>query len=470
MVTGSGTLPDVLKTIRLNRLLLPLALAIALSAAACDTSGGAEVTTPPDGQVTTSSADPTTTEAPLTSIAPGAIPGSTSPSIAPEVAEAMRAEIGVLMLDAEESRGLPFLEIPTVTILDETDFAERVRSAMEEDLDREEVAGDQAVLELFGMLDGTTDLYQLLIDLYTEQVAGFYDPDVKELVVPVSVDGITPLQEITIVHELVHALTDQHFDFNDVYEQLIDEGTGDDAAGVLALVEGDATYQQFLYLESMDPSEAAQAVLESLTIDTSVLDSAPAWVRRDLTFPYEQGLVFNGFLVAGGGLKGVDEAYLKLPISSEQILNPEKYARFELPSELPPLTVELDGWQLFDEATFGEWGIRMLLLDSLRPGEVTQAAAGWGNDTYRAFLNGTDTAVAWVYDGETIEDAEDLTDGLIVHIRNTMNAGSPQESGGGLLFEGGSTYVFIDRVDEKIFFVASTDAAAGASLREQLGV
>lgn len=382
----------------------------------------------------------------------------------------MRAEIGVLMLDAEESRGLPFLEIPTVTILDETDFAERVRSAMEEDLDREEVAGDQAVLELFGMLDGTTDLYQLLIDLYTEQVAGFYDPDVKELVVPVSVDGITPLQEITIVHELVHALTDQHFDFNDVYEQLIDEGTGDDAAGVLALVEGDATYQQFLYLESMDPSEAAQAVLESLTIDTSVLDSAPAWIRRDLTFPYEQGLVFNGFLVAGGGLKGVDEAYLKLPISSEQILNPEKYARFEPPSELPPLTVELDGWQLFDEATFGEWGIRMLLLDSLRPGEVTQAAAGWGNDTYRAFLNGTDTAVAWVYDGETIEDAEDLTDGLIVHIRNTMNAGSPQESGGGLLFEGGSTYVFIDRVDEKIFFVASTDAAAGASLREQLGV
>jgi hypothetical protein len=30
--------------------------------------------------------------------------------------------------------------------------------------------------------------------------------------------------------------------------------------------------------------------------------------------------------------------------------------------------------------------------------------------------------------------------------------------------------VFIDRVDDKIFFVASTDPAAGASLREQLGV
>jgi hypothetical protein len=463
------TLPDVSKTLRLS-LLLPLAIVIALFAASCDSSGS-ETTTSDGDQIDTSSTEATTTtEAPLTSIAPDAIPGKTSPSIAPEVAAAMRAKIGVLMLDAEESRGLPFLEIPTVTILDEADFAMRVRSTMEEDLDPVELAGDQAVLELFGMLDGDTDLYQLLIDLYTEQVAGFYDPDVKELVIPVSVDGITPLQEITIIHELVHALTDQHFDFNDVYEDRIEEGTGDDAAGVLALVEGDATYQQFLYLESMDPVDAAKAVLESLSFDTSVLDSAPAWIRQDLTFPYEHGLVFNGFLVADGGLKGVDEAYLKLPISSEQILHPEKYARFELPSDLAPLTVELDGWELFDEVTFGEWGIRMLLLDSLRPGEVTQAAAGWGNDTYRAFLNGGDTAVAWVYDGETIEDAEDLTDGLITHIRNTMNAGSPRESGGGLLFEGGSTYVFIDRVDDKIFFVASTDAIAGASLREQLGV
>lgn len=470
LTTSRVTLSHVSRIPRLNRLLLLLAVVIAIAAVSCDSSGG-ETTTSIGEQIETSSTGATTTtEAPLTSIAPGAIPGSTSQSIAPDVAAAMRARIGVLMLDAEESRGLPFLEIPTVTILDEAEFQARVRSTMEEDLDPEELAGDQAVFELFGMLDGDTDLYQLLINLYTEQVAGFYDPDVRELVVPVSVDGITPLQEITIVHELVHALTDQHFDFNDVYEELIEEGSGDDVSGVLALVEGDATYQQFLYLESMDPADAAKAVLESLSFDTSVLDDAPAWIQQDLTFPYEHGLVFSGFLIGEGGLKGVDEAYLELPISSEQILHPEKYARSELPSEIPKLTVALGGWELFDEVTFGEWGIRMLLLESLRPGEVTQAAAGWGNDTYRAFIKGSDTAVAWVYDGETIQDAEELTDALIIHVRSAMNAGSTRESGGGLLFEGGSTYVFIDRVDEKIFFVASTDAAAGASLRQQLGV
>jgi hypothetical protein len=382
----------------------------------------------------------------------------------------MRADIGVIMLDVEESRSLPFLEIPIVTILDEADFTARVRAVTEEDIDQEETDGNQAILELLGMLDGSTDLYQLTVDLYTEQVAGFYDSDEKELVVPVSADEITVLQEITIAHELVHALTYQHFDIKDVQEDLVDNGTGDDVYGVLGLVEGDATYQQFLYLEAMDPADAAGAVFESLSYDTSVLDSAPSWVRQDLAFPYEHGLVFTGYVVNEGGLKAVDEVYLDIPVSSEQILHPEKYTRSEGPSELPLLTIDLEGWELFDEATFGEWGIQLLLMDSLIPGEATQAAAGWGNDRYSAFLRGEDAAIAWVYDGETVEDAEDLANGLITHIRTAMNAGEGVESGGGLLFDTGSTYVFIDRVDEKIYFIASTDAAAGESLRDQLSL
>ena len=450
--------------------MIAIIVALALTAAACDSSTDTQTSTVPSDETTSSTEATTTTEAPLTSIAPGSIPGETSASIPADVAAAMRTDIGVIMLDVEESRGLPFLEIPTVTILDETDFTTRVRSMMEEEVDPDEIAGQQAVFELLGMLDGSIDLYQLLIDLYTEQVAGFYDPDEGELVVPVSTDGITALQEITIAHELAHALTDQHFDFNDAYEDLVDNGTGDDAAGILGLVEGDATYQQFLYLEAMDPAFAAQAVLESLAIDSSIFDSVPTWIQQDLAFPYEHGLVFTGFLMNEGGLKGVDEAYMDLPVSTEQILHPEKYLRSEQPSDLAPLTVDLEGWELFDEATFGEWGIRLLLLDSLKPGELTQAAAGWGNDTYRAFLRGEDAAITWVYDGETVEDAEELVDGLIAHIRSSMNAGSPQESGGGLLFTGGSTYVFVDRIDEKIYFVASTDAAAGASLREQMGI
>jgi hypothetical protein len=382
----------------------------------------------------------------------------------------MRQEIGVLILDAEESRGLPFLSVPTITILDQAAFTERVNTDLKADLAEEDLAADEAMLKLLAMLEPGDDLESMVIELYTEQVAGFYDPETKELVVPVATDGITPLQSITIVHELIHALTDQHFDFNDEYERRIDEGNGDDASAALALIEGDATYQQFLFLESMSAEDAADAALEVQSFDSAVFDAMPAWLQRDLGFPYEKGLTFVGQIMSTAGLKGVDDAYKDLPISTEQILDPNKYLRNAQPEPMTPLSVDLPGWELAEEATFGEWGIQLLLTDAETPGAVTQAAAGWGNDTYRFFTRGNDSAIAWVYQGETETDAEDLANALIAHVTDVMGATNGQESAGGLLYDGGNPYVFIDRIDEKVVFIASTDLTAVESLREQLGV
>ncbi len=445
-------------------------LLVTLVGSACDASGEAPDATTVPGSSTTEADSTTTTSAPATSIPPDSIPGTNSASIPDSVAASMRAQIGVIILDVEESRALPFLEIPTVTILDQEEFTARVNSQLEEDLDDEEIATQDAMFTLLGMLDEDVDLRDLLVDLYTEQVAGFYDPEAREMVVPVSVDGITPLQEIVIAHELVHALTDQHFEFNAEYETRVEQGTGDDVSGILALVEGDATYQQFLYLESFDPAKAARAALEAFTIDTSVLDAAPAWIQKDLAFPYEQGLVFAGSLVEQGGLEAIDRAYQDPPISSEQILDPNKYLRNEQPSQLDPLNVQLDGWELADEKSMGEWGVRLLLTDTLRPGELAQVASGWGNDTYRFFTRDGDAAFVWSYAAESVADAEDLTNALITHVRDVMGATGAVESAGGLLFEGGSPVVFIDRIETGIFFIAATDAAAVTDARSQLGI
>lgn len=445
-------------------------LVVVLVGSACDASGEAPDSTTLPGSTTTETDATTTTSPPATSIPPDSIPGTNSASIPDSVAASMRSQIGVIILDVEESRALPFLEVPTVTILDQEEFTARVNSQLEEDLDGEELAMQDAMFTLLGMLDQDVDLRALLVDLYTEQVAGFYDPEAKEMVVPVSIDGITPLQEIVIAHELVHALTDQHFEFNAEYEARIEQGTGDDASGMLALVEGDATYQQFLYLESFDPAKAARAALEAFTIDTSVLDAAPAWIQKDLSFPYEQGLVFTGSLVQQGGLEAIDRAYQAPPISSEQILDPNKYLRNEQPSELEPLSVDLGGWELSEERTMGEWGVRLLLTDTLRPGELAQVASGWGNDTYRFFTRGEDAAFVWSYVAESEADAEDLTNALITHARDVMGATGAVESAGGLAFEGGSPYVFIDRIDAGIFFIAATDPAAVTDARSQLGI
>ena len=453
---------------RTRRVIAILVIAVALVASACDSSSTSSSTR----EVSSSSvvAEVTTTAASLSSLPQDAIPGTNSPSISPEIAAEMRKEIGVLILDAEESRGLPFLAVPTITILDQAAFTERVSADLRADLAEEDLTTDEALLKLLGMLEPDDDLESMILELYTEQVAGFYDPEARELVVPVAADGITPLQSITIVHELVHALTDQHFDFNDEYERRIDDGNGDDVSAVLALIEGDATYQQFLFLESMSPEDAADAAIEILSFESVVFDAMPQWMQRDLGFPYEKGLTFVGQIMATAGLKGVDDAYKAPPISTEQILDPNKYLRSEQPETLPPLTVDLPGWVMAEESTFGEWGIQLILTDAVLPGAVTQAAAGWGNDTYRFFTRGSDSAIAWSYQGETETDAEDLTDAMIAHVKSVMGATNGQESLGGLLYDGGSPFVFIDRIDDKVIFIAATDLTALESLREQLGV
>jgi len=382
----------------------------------------------------------------------------------------MRAELADLMVQAEQVRGLPFIATPTVVILDDAAFSQRVSDLIAEDLNQDDLVTDSAFYAMLGMLPPGTDLYNLLIDLYTEQVAGFYDGDAKELVVPAAPDGFTPLQKITVVHELVHALTDQHFEFNGSFDTVVEEGIGDDASAFQALIEGDATRSQFVYMQGMSPIEAVQAATEALSYDTSVLDSVPAWMQADLSFPYDQGLTFVEAITTAGGLAAVDDAYQNPPRTTEQILDVAKYNRREQPRDLAPLTVELDGWDLYDEATFGEWGLRLILSDSVLPGDATQAAAGWGNDSFREFSRGDDVAMAMAYVGDSERDAEELANALIAHIRDGMNAGPAEESGGGLLYRQGDVYVFIDRVVDKLYWIVSTDPVAGASLRSQLGL
>lgn len=457
----------------LRRLVLALvACLVALTAAACDNGSSPDTT----GVTSTSGGDiegvssTTSTSVPLTAIPADQIPGSHSSSISDDVDALMRTEIGELMIAAEASRALPFIDIPTVTILDQAEFQARVEVSVSDEIDPIDMERDASFFRLMGMLDDEVDLGALLVALYGEQVVGFYDPDTQEMVVPAAPDGFSPLQRITVVHELVHALTDQHFDYADVSDDRSENGTDDEVSSLLAVVEGDATYQQFLFLEGMDPADAVKAALESLSYDTSTLDNVPEWIALDLTFPYEKGLVFTTQIVGEGGLQGVDEVYQDPPTSTEQILEPRKYLRREEPEPLEPVSVTLSGWEIHDDSAFGEWGVHLILNDTLSPGLVTEAAAGWGNDSYRIFINGDDVAIAWHYLAESVEDAEDLVNGLIAHAKGPMGATSSQESGGGLLLEGNGKTVFIDRIDDEFYFLASTNRAAVGDLRSQLGL
>jgi hypothetical protein len=123
----------------------------------------------------------------------------------------------------EDIRGLDFLTSPTVVFVSDDELADRVRETIDEELDPDETVRDELLLKALGLLSPGVDLESLYTDLYAEQVAGFYDGEVQELVVPIGDGELSELQRLTLVHELTHALTDQYFEFADrMVELLVD--------------------------------------------------------------------------------------------------------------------------------------------------------------------------------------------------------------------------------------------------------
>ncbi|WP_436936235.1 Hvo_1808 family surface protein [Halovenus marina] len=170
-----------------------------------------------------------------------------------------------------------------------------------------------------------------------QSVAGYYSPGTGEIVI-VS-DSKTPRISIdTLVHELTHALQDQHFDLSEVTAV----STQDRTHGRLGLVEGDAETVRAEYEERCGEVWRCVTVAggENSEENSETADGAGSDIHLGLYitswFPYDDGPGFIEHLRDGSGWDGVDEAYEHPPNSSREILDPAIYGTFE------PTAVELD--------------------------------------------------------------------------------------------------------------------------------
>ena len=376
-------------------------------------------------------------------------------------------ELAALVLAAEEIRGLRFLSTPNVAVVSDDELARRVAALIAEDLDPEELAIDEELFELLGILDGSVDLAAAYQALLTEQVLGYYDGDTGELVV-VADEGFSPLQKTIVVHELIHALVDQHFGFAAVSDALIEAESYHQASALQALVEGDATYFQILYMKTLPQAEQLQLVTESLSADTTVLDSLPDWMGDDLVFPYDQGFAFVERIIEEGGLAGLAQAYETVPTTTEQVLHPTAYFAREpgRPVDIPATAIE--GYDVVETGEFGEWNIRLLLLGEVPRGEATIAAAGWGGDGYRLFSNGTEIAMVLHTQGDSPQDGVELAAALVASLGRSMAVGSPRVSGDDgseqLTVMQGADYAAVTVLGADVVLVVASDPVVGQAL------
>ena len=241
---------------------------------------------------------------------------------------------------------------------------------------------DEETLELLGLVKPGTDLRAVSGSVSGDQVAGYYDTDKKYLAVVQDPSGGAPFVQITLAHELTHALEDQHFDLRDENASGVEDG----ATAYSALIEGSATAVMTDYARRYPNSVSLGDSL------TSVLASAggtglPPYVEASLLFPYLRGEQFVDELRRVGGWKLVDAAYARPPASTEQILHPEKYLKVEQPDRVT-LKVPLRApWRRVAQGSVGEFDTGQLL-QSAGPAVAEDAAAGWGGGTYELWRNG----------------------------------------------------------------------------------
>jgi len=261
---------------------------------------------------------------------------------------------------------------------------------------------------LLGLVPVDLDLRRTLKALYLEQVAGFYEPDSTTLFV---LDD-QPEDEIEslMVHELVHAIQDQNTDLDAITSLELDN---DRRVAALAAIEGHATLVMFEFLlqgqgalDLTQPPNFAVSLgpaLEAARAGSPTLAGAPLILQESVLFPYRGGVTFVEALWRERGGRpppfGSD-----LPVSTEQILHPEEFARGQ-PDV--PRRVEVsvgDGWSILYEDTLGELELGILLETA---GASRTSARGWGGDRYALLDDGDGHhSLAWfgVWDTEAQRD------------------------------------------------------------------
>jgi hypothetical protein len=261
------------------------------------------------------------------------------------------------------------------------------------------------LLRGLGLIPEGYDFARGVYSLLEKNIAGFYDDDDRVMYV---LDDLTlDAAAETLIHELQHALQDQHFELGKVLDY--SPGDSDRVAAGQNLAEGDAMSAMFeVSLGSafaVDVGQLRFAMIASVALTEG--GETPRVLQSSLVVPYIDGFRFVQSLRERGDWAAVDEAFRRLPASTEQLLHLDKLDALEAPILVPAPPRPAEGWRAQDADVLGEQGLRIVLeqwADTVDDAAV--GAAGWGGDRYlvteRDHPDGREHALAWHirFDGE----------------------------------------------------------------------
>lgn len=339
-------------------------------------------------------------------------------SVDPEKLEAIKAGLAAM-------RGLDFKAEVPIKVMRQSEMKQHFAAELEREYGEEKLKNYALAYGKLGLYPEEFDLKGAVLEFYSSQVAAFYDPQEKKLFLPEKLEGGTMvgivqflerrdiLGEMVLAHELTHALQDQHFS---VAERLRPSNSDDKTLAFRAVMEGDATLSGFGYLfgglDETTLPQVKEAVQKSIQEARAELADIPEAILEELLFQYYGGVSFVSRVLEEKGWLGVSLLYRHPPVSTEQILHPERFLDHP---DVPVRIVLRDlgglfppGWREIENNVLGEVMIRALFRRFIPAADAEAAAEGWGGDRFVAFRRGNQVALVWATAWDSVEDATEF--------------------------------------------------------------
>lgn len=316
-------------------------------------------------------------------------------------------------------RGLPLIDPIEVTYLDRDELEEQIVKEFAREYTEEEAEAEEKALKALDLLDPEVDLLEMMQELLVEQVVGYYDDETKELALISDAKELDLMNEVTLSHEVTHALQDQNFGLGAIYP-LDGPAVADANFARLALVEGDASLAMTEYTQTELSLLDIFSLGMSSSGDAGSFLGMPPYLDNSLMFPYMAGEDFVAYVREQGGWELVNAVYASPPESTEQIIHPEKYFDGDHPVyiELPPLQpVSGPGWDPVFDDSFGEFDVAQLLSQGLDYRDAADAAEGWGGGRYSYYerSDGAEMAVI-LLTWDSPDEAEEFTGAMAEYL------------------------------------------------------
>lgn len=326
---------------------------------------------------------------------------------------AIFAEIDRTLGELRQISGLQLQKKVPSDLISKDKVNEFLKKKVKEVSSPNEIRAEELTLKKFGLVPQDFDLAKTTVDVLTEQAAAFYDYHAKKLFITDWTPSST--REAALAHELAHALADQNFNLKRFIRKARE--SDDEALARMAVMEGQATWlmSEFLARRTGETLFHNPALAERMNRmsdsggsgEFPVFEGAPLYIRTTLIFPYTGGMSFQQAVVDKDDKAAFAEVFQRPPISTQQVLHPEKYFAADKPvrPDLPKPPPFLRGYKGLIGGSFGELDHQVLIEQYAGKPAAKDIAPHWRGGQYEIIENRKLNRAVLLYASQW-EDAE----------------------------------------------------------------